>query len=74
MDGRTNLYGEERLIRSMDTWSAEPGWENDPDLQKSHLIIAPKKRSGKELAEALKSSPRWLVKYEDDTAVVFVPK
>jgi hypothetical protein len=44
VDGRTNLYGEARLIRSYDTWSGEPDWENDPSLQRAGVIIAPKAR------------------------------
>ena len=74
MDGRTNLYGEERLIRSFDTWAGESGWENNPELQKANVIIAPKKRKEKEfpLTELLRGMPqRWRIIYEDDTAAVF---
>jgi hypothetical protein len=74
IDGRTNLYGEKRLERSMDTWNAEAGWENDPDLAKARVVIAPKKRSGQAtpLTERLRGSPEWEKRFEDNTAVVFV--
>lgn len=72
MDGRTNLYGEARLERSMNTWSGGPGWEDDPELMRAGVIIAPKK--GFPLAELMRAkTDRWVVRHEDDTAVVFVP-
>ncbi len=75
VDGRTNLYGEARLIRSMNTWAGEPGWDADPDLVKAGVIIAPKKRKDKEfpLTDLLRKDPRWQKVHEDNVAVVFVP-
>ena len=76
VDGRTNLYGEARLIRAMDTWAGEKGWENDPELLKANIVIAPKKRKDKvfPLTELLRQLPeRWRIVYEDDVAVLFVP-
>src|SRR5205814_9117261 len=37
IDGRTNLYGNERMLRSFDTWSSETGWQTDPDLLAARL-------------------------------------
>jgi hypothetical protein len=70
IDGRTNLYGSERVTRAMCTWSGEPGWEDDPDLTSARLVIAPAKGR---LTELLRGRPAvWRVAFEDATAVVFV--
>ena len=74
MDGRTNLYGEARLLRSIKTWEAREGWERDPDLQIARIVIAPKpiKDRAAPLTEQLAKSDRWEKVYEDKTAIVFV--
>lgn len=49
VDGRTNLYGEERLWRSLRVWYGKEqdglttvvDWEEDPDLIRANMIIAP---------------------------------
>jgi hypothetical protein len=70
IDGRTNLYGSERVTRSMATWAGEPGWEADPDLRSARLVIAPV-RAG--LTARLRERPdEWRLAYEDGTAVVFI--
>jgi hypothetical protein len=69
IDGRTNLYGTDRVTRSMATWRGEPGWEADPDLTTARLVIAPADRP---LTELLRGSNEWRMEYEDETAVVFV--
>lgn len=40
MDGRTNLYGSERIQRNWDTWDGKEGWMEDPALIKAGVIIA----------------------------------
>jgi hypothetical protein len=75
LDGRTNLYGEERLERAFRTWTGGDGWETDPDLLAAGVIIAPKTLGNHEVAltDLLKAATdRWRVAYEDETAVVFV--
>lgn len=70
IDGRTNLYGSERVTRALATWAGEPGWDADPDLATANLVVAPK---GWTLTELLRGRPaEWRVVFEDDTAVVFV--
>jgi hypothetical protein len=70
IDGRTNLYGSERMTRAMATWNGEPGWENEPDLSSARLVIAP---VNLRLTELLRERPAgWRVAFEDGTAVVFV--
>jgi hypothetical protein len=73
IDGRTNLYGEQRLVRSYKTWAGDPSWESDPELLAAGFIIAQNKERVK-LTNLLRSaSDRWRIVYEDDVAVVFVP-
>jgi hypothetical protein len=70
IDGRTNVYGDERLSRSMATWQGLPGWEDDPALAAAGVVIADRDRA---LTELLRLRPaRWCVAYEDQRAVVFV--
>lgn len=69
IDGRLNLYGADRLERSLDTWDGRSGWESDPDLLRANLVIANK---GRVLTSLLRYHPRFKVAYEDNIAVVFV--
>ena len=68
-DGRTNLYDDSRIERSLSTWDGAPGWQSDPDLRRANLIIADK---GRALTTLLRADPRYEIAYEDATAVVFV--
>jgi hypothetical protein len=73
MDGRTNLYGEERLLRAFQTWNGDDSWDRDPDLLAAGVIIAPKKLNTK-LTDLLRdASNRWSIGYEDEVAIVFIP-
>jgi hypothetical protein len=69
MDGRTNLHGERRLERSLNTWSGLRGWESDPELMKARLIIADINHA---LTNILRTNPRFKLVYEDSTAAVFI--
>jgi hypothetical protein len=69
MDGRTNLQGEERIERSLATWSGYPGWETDPELRQARLIIADIHRP---LTFLLRTDPRFRLVYRDEVAAVFV--
>ncbi len=69
MDGRTNLFGDQRIERSLRTWNGAPGWESDPDLLKAKLVIAEKHRP---LTALLKNHPGFTAVYEDHNAAVFV--
>ncbi len=75
IDGRTNLYGEARLQRSINTWRGLEGWDQDPDLVKAGVIIAPKKHKEKDfpLTTLLGKDERWKLVWEDERAAVFVP-
>ncbi|MGC2613413.1 MAG: hypothetical protein WA354_05220 [Terracidiphilus sp.] len=69
MDGRTNVYGSEKIIRSYETWNANPGWDSDPDLLRANLIFAPAEAP---LVQLLRFQPCLRVAYEDQLAAVFL--
>lgn len=68
-DGRTNLYGNERMTQSYQTWSTRDGWQTDPDLRVANLVLAQKGR----LFEGVlrERSGEWRLIYEDDVSAVF---
>jgi hypothetical protein len=70
IDGRTNLYGEERLGRSIRTWAGLSGWESDPDLLVAAVVVGPRTQR---LTELLLERPdEWMAIYEDEVSVVFI--
>lgn len=69
MDGRTNVYGDERIDSSGAMWDGQPGWASNPDLQKAKLVIGPVKAP---LTQLLRMDPRFDLAYEDKLAAVFV--
>jgi len=72
MDGRTNLYGEERLQRAYDTWNGI-GWETDSDLLAAGVLLLCVEMKLALLDRLREAGDRWRVAYEDQVAVVFVP-
>ena len=70
VDGRTNLYGEERLQRSFATWAGLEGWEQDPQLLAAGVVFAQRTQP---LTAKLLDSPHWQAVFQDDKAVVFIP-
>jgi hypothetical protein len=70
LDGRTNLHGDERLVRFGRTWAGAPGWHDDPDLCAAGVIIAD---ANSPLASLLLLDPRFRQVHEGPTARVFVP-
>jgi len=69
MDGRVNLYGDQKFERSLNTWQGSKGWESDPDLMRAKVVIAQKDRR---LTSLLRVNPNYRIVYEDNVAVVFV--
>jgi hypothetical protein len=67
-DGRTNLHGDERLIRHVMT-TRGLDWENDPDLTGARLVMLANTRP---LRTILDREPRFRKVYEDDVATVFI--
>jgi hypothetical protein len=71
MDGRTNLYGSQRVDRSVATWGGQPDWAADPNLQKAGLVIGP---VAAPLTQLLRMDTRFELVYEDKVAAVFVAR
>jgi hypothetical protein len=71
IDGRQNIYGDERINRSLATWGGMPQWATDPDLQKAGLVIG---SVDAPLTQLLRLDPRFELGYEDEIAAVFVAR
>ena len=71
IDGRTNLHGDERIVRFGQTWSGLPGWEKDPDLARAGVVIA---QANSALASLLLHDRRFIQVHQDDVAHVFVAR
>ena len=69
IDGRTNLYGNERMDRSIATWGGQPDWTSDPELKSAGLIIGPVTAP---LTQLLRMDSHYKLVYEDKLAAVFV--
>lgn len=69
IDNRMNVHGDQRIERSLATWSGSPGWNRDPELLKARLVVAEVRRP---LVSLLRSDQRFKLVYEDSTAAVFV--
>ena len=68
MDGRANIYGDERIKQAFLTWNGNSHWTEDSELNKAGVVIA---RKDKALAALLRLDPRFKVAYQDEIAVVF---
>jgi hypothetical protein len=69
LDGRTNLHGDERMLRIGNTWAAGPGWRDDPDLAAAGVVVADAQSP---LGCVLVLDERFQLVYEDPVARVFV--
>ena len=69
IDGRAYVHGDERILRSIETWSAKPGWDRDPELNGARVIIGDAKAP---LVYLLRKEPHFKLVHEDQLAVVFV--
>jgi hypothetical protein len=71
MDGRTNLHGVARIMRSFKTWGGEPGWDGDPELEAARLVMGP---TNSPLAYLLRRDSRFELVYRDRLTMVFVAR
>jgi hypothetical protein len=69
IDSRTNIYGDARIARSLDTFNCVGGWQTDPELVSAHVVIG---QVGECLSSALQADPKFELVYRDEIAVVFV--
>jgi len=70
IDGRANLYGDDGLVRFMQTWTGQRNWAEDPALMKANTIILERNSA---LASILRSDARFRMVYDDKVASVFEP-
>jgi hypothetical protein len=75
IDGRTNLYGPQRISQVFHTARGLPGWRTDPNLVAAQVVLLDRNLP---LAELLRLDSRFEKVYEDDPqdgiAVVFVAR
>jgi hypothetical protein len=71
MDGRVHVHGDVRLARHTNTVRGLD-WEKDDELMTAGVVLLGKK--DRPLTSALRLHPHFKVVYEDDLAVVFVPR
>jgi hypothetical protein len=71
LDGRTNLHGDERIVRIGQVWAGASGWQDDPDLAAAGVVVA---NIQTPLASLLLTDQRFVKVHEDDLARVFVRK
>ncbi len=71
IDGRTNLQGDDRLVRFGAVWAGGPSWHDDPDLAAAGLVIADPQTP---LSSLLARDERFDLVYEDAVARVFVAR
>ena len=71
IDGRQNVYGDQRIDRSVATWSGEPDWSTDKELAAAAVVIGPVKSP---LVQLLRTDQHFRKVYEDQVAAVFVPQ
>ena len=68
MDGRSNVHGDERILRSLLTSTGKKGWSTDAELRAARLFILPADLA---LTELLRRDREYELVYEDAVAVVF---
>jgi hypothetical protein len=71
IDGRQNVYGDQRMDRSVATWSGQPDWAADPDLVSAGIVIGPVHSP---LTQLLRQDTRFQLAYEDKLAAVFTAR
>jgi hypothetical protein len=71
IDGRASFYGDERIDRSINTWSGQKDWASDPDLKAASIVIGP---ANEALTQLLRTDSRYQLIYEDKMAAVFAAR
>jgi hypothetical protein len=69
IDGRTALYGNDRVARNVATWNGKPDWAADPDLASARVVIG---HTQLPLTQLLRQHADFKLVYEDKLAAVFV--
>jgi hypothetical protein len=69
IDGRASFYGDQRIDRSIATWTGMKDWASDPDLKAAGIVIGPANES---LTQLLRTDSHYRLVYEDKISAVFV--
>jgi hypothetical protein len=69
MDGRANVHGDQRILRSIGTWNGDRKWASDPELIEARLVLASRDMA---LASILRLDPRFDLVFEDEIAAIFL--
>ncbi|MGI9102348.1 MAG: hypothetical protein ACR2IF_07860 [Terriglobales bacterium] len=69
MDGRTNIHGDERVARHVQTGNGGAGWESDPDLSGAGVILVMNQMP---LASLLREDNGYRLIHHDGVASVFI--
>jgi hypothetical protein len=68
MDGRSNIHGDKRILRSYSTSTARKGWDTDEELRSARLVILPVDLP---LTALLRRDSAYDLAYMDHAAAVF---
>jgi hypothetical protein len=68
IDGRANLYGDKRVLRSANTMRGAEDWSQDQELMHAKTVLFER---GAPLTTILRTRSDFRVLYEDKIAVVF---
>jgi len=71
MDGRTNVYGDEKLTRNLSAWAGAPDWASNPELARASIVIG---HANAPLTALLRHDPRFELVHQDPVATVFVAR
>ena len=71
IDGRTNLYGPEKLAKHFATMNGAAEWAKDPALRTARLIVIPKEMG---LTSLLKLDACYQLAYSDKVSAVFTAR
>jgi hypothetical protein len=71
VDGRASFYGDQRIDRSINTWTGHKDWASDPDLKAASIVIGP---ANEALTQLLRTDSHFKLIYEDKMAAVFAAR
>jgi hypothetical protein len=71
IDSRQNVFGDQRIVRNLATWTGTKNWASDPDLKTAGVVIG---SVNAPLIQLLRVSPGYEVAYEDKVAAVVVQR
>jgi hypothetical protein len=69
MDGRTNIYGVDKMKQALKVWAGQSTWNSDSELASAGVVIA---QIDQPLTSLLRVDSRFDLVYEDKVAAVFV--